>query len=242
MSAEVDYSKLERKLARYIGELGMNAIDVVKDQSRLLLKAVIKITPPNSNSQGRKAVFSDIAKSMTPIYPENFRGPHAAHIREILEKKDMVGFQAFLLNQKNKWRNWRIEKFSPELHRKAQNGQGKVTKSQHVFVAETREWEKYVKKQQSHVGREKCGWWPAYRSLGGTLPNWITRHTEGARGSFNDSQLNSKSFPSFTMRNFSHGIGGASRLIREAIRIRGEAMEKDIKRRLADLAKKTNAE
>lgn len=241
MSADVDSSKFERKMARYIEELGMNASEVVSDQSRLLLKAAIKLTPPNSNSQGRKAVYSDIARSMSPLYPENFRGPHAARIREMLEKKDLVGFQAFLMNQKNKWKSWRIETFSPDLHRKAQNSRGRVTKSQKIFVAENRQWEKYVKTQQSHVGREKCGWWPAYKRLGGTLPSWITRHTEGVRGNFNDAQLNNKSFPSFTIRNFSHGIGGSVRLIRDAIRIRGEAMEKDIKRRLTELAKKTNA-
>jgi hypothetical protein len=239
MNVDVDYSKLNAKVARYVDELGIDSREVIATQSRLLLKALIKITPPGTNAEGRKAVFSDIARSMSPVYPENFTGPHAERIRELVQKKDEVGFQAFLQKQTNKWKNWTVKPFSPQLHHGAQNARGRVTKSQKVFVLDAKSWEKYVKHEQSHVGRQKAGWWPAYLALGGTLPSWITRH-EGARG-FLINGLDNKTFPTFTMVNQTKGIGGIRRLIQSAVRIRAEAVEKDIKYRLAQLAKKTNA-
>lgn len=259
LTIQIDDSKFRTQLARFVDELGLAAPDVVKDQTRLLLKTVIGFTMPKTLAQGRAAVARDIARSMTPINPAYFHQPRMRERVTLLAlKDDLEGLRAVFSNSKS-WRNWRIEPFSPSLHTSARDPRsGRVLKSQRVFIpglytvtranAQTRketlggigqqakQWTKYVATVQGFVGRLKAAWGPAYEAVGGTLPAWVKRHAN-PRGAvkieFGDPQR-----PAIEFRNGAVGVGKLIGPFRGAMQTRAKAMATDIRRRMHEAKKK----
>ena len=250
LSITIDDSRFRAQLARFVDELGQDAREVVRGQTRLLLKQVIGFTPPKTLAQGRAAIGRDITRSMTPILLEDF--PNAKmreRVKELAEKQDIAGLKSFLANTKS-WRNWRVEPFSPSLHTSARNKRGRVTRSQRVFIPELARksgrqfrstsrasaWNKYMATMQGFAGRLKAAWGPAYEAVGGALPSWVKRHAS-PRGSvavhFGDPKR-----PAIEFRNGAVGVGQLINPFRAAMRIRAKALAGDISRKLRD-AKKT---
>lgn len=239
MTFTIDDSKFRAQLARFVDELGLEAKDVVRDQTRLLLKQVIAFTPPKTLAQGRAAVARDIKRSMTPINLDFF--PNARmrdRVEQLAGKNDVTGLRD-VFQTSTSWRNWRVEPFSPSLHTGDRDRNGRVRKNRMVFIPETvgGQFAKYVATVQKFVGRLKAAWGPAYLAVGGTLPAWVARHAS-PRGSvqinFGDPQR-----PSIEFRNRAVGVGHLRHPFASAMRFRAEGMRRDIARRLKLAAKKS---
>lgn len=99
-------------------------------------------------------------------------------------------------------------------------------------------------------GRLAAGWLvatfrgPIKITGSGQPPKFVTRHAEGARGTFIDS-LAVPNFPRFTITNFAKGISGKTinGMIQKALNIRGKAMAANAlmfmkgKKKIADYAR-----
>jgi hypothetical protein len=241
LTFEINDSRFRHQLARFVDELGLEAKDVVKDQTRLLLKTVIAFTAPKSLAQGRKAVARDINRSMTPIDYTWFRDRRLADRLHTLEQRgDAQGAQD-TLRAIGGWGAWRVLPFSPSLHTSARDNRGRVTRTQRTFVLQPESrnsrgaiaigpWSKYVATVQKRVGQLKAAWAPAYFAVGGTLPAWIANQSY-IRGSV-DVKFSDPQRPSIEFRNFAKGVGQLRHFFEGAFRTRAEAMRRDIARRL----------
>ncbi len=92
---------------------------------------------------------------------------------------------------------------------------------------------KVIKRIQDHVGRLKAGWLvaafagPIQLTGANTPPQWVTRHSSGARGRFVDGTANQDK-PTFLIANSAEGIGGKKTnvawIVQAAVKIRAKAM------------------
>src|SRR5262245_42876250 len=95
ITVQIDDSNFRRHLARFIDELGLEPIDVIRDQTRLLLRQIISFSPPKTLAQGRKAVAGDIRRSMAPIILDDFHLPRMhKRVAELAQRDDAGGLQA----------------------------------------------------------------------------------------------------------------------------------------------------
>lgn len=89
-----------------------------------------------------------------------------------------------------------------------------------------------LKKVTSEVarrfGRLKAGWIPSHKGTGdkGTVPTWVARHTDGARGGF-QSNLGLDNNPHVVLENHAKGVGKMTAVYQRAVQIRIKAMAKD---------------
>lgn len=232
-----DTTGLNKKIAQLhdalIGQ-GGDASTIIQDQARLLLKQVIKFTPPKSLAQGRRAVARDINKAATPYIDNHIQNP-------ILRQRwaDITGDENWTYSNAELegilrdfgWKTARVETWHPSLHTRVRNSRGRVGRNQNIFVLELSEWKRYVKDIQSRVGRMIAAWAATYVKLGGTVPTWIEKHLAGGvRGGIIASTLGTGTDkPSITFTNRARGIRQIERRFADALRVRGEAITKHIK-------------
>lgn len=245
LTFELDASELTRKMNRYVDELGLSGKEVVRDQTRLLLKQVIAFTPPKTLAQGRAAVARDIRRSMSPIVLDMFPLDRMRdRVEELVEKQDVTGLRAVFANSTS-WNKWRVEHFSETLHTFARDRRGRVRQNRFIFITEATEARKnsaqsqlrrYVAKVQGFVGRLKAAWGPAYLAVGGTLPAWVARHS-AVRGTV-DVNFGNPQRPSIELRNFAAGVSQLIHPVQSAMRTRSKAMASDLKRKLREAANK----
>lgn len=116
-----------------------------------------------------------------------------------------------------------------------QRGKQKVRIWQKITV-KSQTLKKLIARVVGHIGRQKAGWLPSYDTIaakGGFAASsrppgpWITRHRNGARGDCVD-ELQTNNAPAITLINFALGISNAENSSRGALRIRIEAMTKNM--------------
>ena len=74
LSVDLELNRVVSNLDRYVHELGMDAVEVVKTQTRLLTKQLVDhAMPPDSQAQGRTAIAQDLRKVFFPINEKKFR-------------------------------------------------------------------------------------------------------------------------------------------------------------------------
>jgi hypothetical protein len=103
-----------------------------------------------------------------------------------------------------------------------------VWKVQEKMVLRKSLFSAYLKEVQSHVGNMKAGWTAAARTVSLAVPQWISSKFSG--NGYGLSSL-SGSRPSITINNSSTGIARqVDNVAKSALRVRGEAIAKNIKR------------
>lgn len=242
ITLEANLKQFEASMARMVDRVGMGARYVVLDQSAKLVKTLIQITPPKDAGKTRTSIANRFNSRFAKANEWSLNSKEAKYGASGVwwyawrsnalygaadAQKDMTGATAE-----------EIAKLSYKLTNSGRTRVGQRGK-QKVYI-----WQKYVvkKKQlnaaiklvQSHIGRLKAGWLPAYDTLKATfaIPARITRHRSVAKGSAIDG-TNSKESPFFIMRNFGTGIQNLKKresyLLNRALSIRVKAMATDMK-------------
>lgn len=219
----------DRATLRYVEELGFTFPQAVRQSSRLLAAELMKFTAPRSQAQGRAAVKRDIGRAMWLLDPDKIHNDVlATAVRD--EEFDVVA--AFIANLTKRHSDstlmrFRLKHFSPDLHQSKRNSRGRVAKSQGVMVLERREYNRYVKATQKHVGSAKFGWAISGRELGVSIPAWIAGHSE-TQGDFHQD-LNPQN-PRVVMTNKSPGNTSITpAFIQRMVNRRTDAMNRDVR-------------
>jgi hypothetical protein len=233
MSFTLDTTKFNRAVAMYQDRLGMAAPDIVRTQGRLLLKMVIRLTPPKSLAQGRNAVARDIRRSMTPLDPDFFRNER---LQDLARRNDTEALNE-VIKRSGGWKGWVVSRFDKKLHTGQRDRRGRVQRDKRKFVTDIARLQKYTKDVQQRVGQRKAGWGRSYEFLGGTLPKWIARHTH--KPGYHIPDLGNKQFPSITIGNFAPGITDDRRVLQDSLRIRAKSMTLDVNRKLREISRQT---
>lgn len=188
---QIDDSLWKAKLAKYVAFVGGGMIEALNEEWPQLMDLVVRLTPPNSLQQGRKAVARDIQKTMRPF---DLQAVRDEGIQEIVQKKDVDGYNIVAGRVKSgPMAGTTAVHFSPEYHKQARNRYGRTGRDMKrvVLGSDAAMLRRYIKQVQDHVGYAKAGWLAALRLVGGKVaPGWVERHSAGAAGSVIDDRKN----------------------------------------------------
>jgi len=219
----IDSIRFDKAMAAF-RSLGIESKVIVKDETRFLVKQVIKFTPPKTLAQGRKAVARDIKNAMEPLDDTKFT---SKKISMLIRNKDVNSMRE-VVRRIPTMKASTVEEFDPvRLHERRRDSRGRVQRSKGVFVLDKKGWKKYVSKKQKNVGSAKAGWWPSLAAVGGSVPSWVSRHSNRF-GSVDTSRLESNTSPRIRIQNFSTAANSQNQQnhqVESAVRMRARSME-----------------
>lgn len=249
-SVTIDTTSLNRWIMRFHDDLGVSVNKLLRYEMRLCLRDCISWTGPKSLADGREKVRKDFSRSSKPLNSNALTGAitrTARHHKEVLSSmeeemlftfyllrandmirnRDYAGMNAMLQKMGKGLSKYHVAPFSPALFTAAPRGPNGGVKSQKVFVFDSAQWKRQLAEVQSHVGRLKAGWLPAYHANGGgAVASWIERHANGARGSYTPPDMKSdRQFAIAT--NFALGVGRSRAVVQRALKAREGAARKD---------------
>jgi hypothetical protein len=167
VSITINDSVWRDKIALYAAAFQKNMVEALNEEWPLLMEQVIRFTPPKTLAQGRAATNRDIRKTMRPFDPA---APRDSGLREVIEKKDIEGYNAIAANVKSgPMAGTTAVAFAPEVHTRRRNRIGRVGSDsrQVVLGSDARLLARYIKDVQNRVGFAKSGWLAALRLVGG---------------------------------------------------------------------------
>lgn len=172
----VDTATFESAMNRWIALKRITLREGLRRQAGLLADELVRDTPPEKGRVGsrtfgaRKAgearAERDIQRAVRPLDPRTFRSEGLADA--IREKRYDVIQKALP--------NFRIQPFAPDLHRKAQDRDGRVRRPTLVATPDHVEHAAYVREIKQRVGLAKGGWVAAQQALGRQPQSWLLTH------------------------------------------------------------------
>lgn len=212
---------------------------MVENEARLFLKQVITLTPPAGLGGAAKTVgehavsrdlnylFSGVSQGMADTISGEFgttgidhwltgKDGNKTHIQWQRLDPSGAGMPAFhAKNRDSRGRTYRLKRDKPGVWFSP-------------YVTSQSALDAYRAKILSHVGRRKAAWAKSYAALGGKVQGWISRHLSGAKGQiWND--LGNKNRPSVTVSSHAPGVGQDEQIVRDAMRIRAQAIGRKMK-------------
>jgi hypothetical protein len=196
---KVDASDFRRSFARFAAESKRSKQQVLRQQAKLFVRDVVKVTPPNKNSKynkpgGEKTVRNDIAKILVSA-----RKSHDAESARALHKR---------------YRNRRgriARSMGPSRHR--------VPAA--ALKAE-------LARSLANVGILASGWNAAAVKLGQVLPAWITRHGTRYGQCIVKVSATVMSITIVNAARFAGYVAGMQRRVQWAVNNRVRQMEKQM--------------
>lgn len=179
-----DTAKYRNDINAFVGKLGADGQLLLKEEMRLLLRDIQRLTAPKTLAQGRKAVSGDMGKVAGALDPDKIKWPE---MKTAVRDKDIPAILALAQNAKQGYFSKRRFLTTPDqlagAHLSARNNRGRVRSDQNNMTFASI-WKKYTKSVQDRVGYARAGWAAAAQGVGLTLPSWVTRHSAYAKGSY----------------------------------------------------------
>lgn len=251
----VDLADFGRQIQLLANATKKTLSDVVKDQSRLLVRDLIRSTPPHGTRpikedwtfqrhKGEKTIETDVRRLFSPIsnikavmYPtsasHHSRNIRRQYLQQMAVHGDWKGLSQALFFMKvtpdlvEMTGTIGVSDYRTKWAKWQKRGRIPKNTRDNTMVWESSAVNKVVHEIQLRVGWAKAGWLRAAAKLGvKRLPTWVTRHS-GAPGSFEDLTTDTD-MPSFTMTNDVPYIGylnNGGRLVSRAMANRQRAME-----------------
>lgn len=228
-----------RGLAALIHDAGLNSVTVVSKETGELIKTLVRRSPPINRKKTER--------SMSDRVYSRFHA--ASHIEDKLEPGSSgIAWgrhnRNFLVAYKNHRYigNAPIAEIKKLYYTLSKKGEQKLPflkprRRQMVLLrqgvtVQQKLLDDLVKKLKSNIGRLKAAWLvstvkgPIKITGANKPPAFVTKHIQGARGSFVDGLATPK-FPAFTIINRAKGIShkAVNGIIRDALQIRAKAMQ-----------------
>lgn len=239
-------ANLNRALASYVKDLGMEQKDVIHQWAGNLSVELMKETAPFT--KGRHASNGqDARKRGIESLENNFK-------RAVITPDIMFGKQeikneklrkALKSGRKDKvqgmlhgmgFDQWKVVDFNKSLHTDVRPIIYRRLKTQYKVTTNKRSWNDYLKRLKDKVGLMKAGWAISAEKLGKKVPKWIANNIFRAHGSCVISGTELK--PQITLNNYTRTVARYGGRYNHAIQWMFEKMQKDIKIRLRYLANK----
>jgi len=246
---DVNFRKM---LAEFARKTGVALPQVVRLEARLLLKEVIKWTPPFKNAStegesdraiGKAAVSRDIRRAIAPLEQGGWK---SKSIRDVIGRQDSEAMESILKGFKGAQGKPRVTAFSPQDHKIKRNPRsGRVAKNQWRFTFDAGKQKKYTRGMEKRVGAAKGSWAEAFTKVGGKPKGWtVTAHRLSQPSSSTVIDATSDPFnPSFEVTSTAAGVVNAKTLkqqINFAMKVRTKAMAAKMKRMMSNPEKYAN--
>lgn len=240
----------DRAFVNWVGVANLSIREAMRTQGRLLFERLINwrggaiATPPQSKTQGDRAVQRDIYRAVFPLRAEGFNDPRTRkRVRQLIDDGNHVRLQELIRAGMfgNNVKGAFLAEFDPIMHKSQRKSRGRVprtsSKAYRYATDDVAKLKEYIKRKQGMVGQAKGGWAKSLKRLGGKPSGWYGKHEKA--GEFED-RLDVKSKPEFVGINKSAWASGGDvdRIMGMAMEGRTMAMVKDIERRLESEWKK----
>lgn len=177
LTIKFDEAAYRHALNQFVGKLNADAQTLLKEEMRLVLRDIVRFTPPKTLAQGRKAVAGDVTRAISPLDQTSFgraKEETRTRMRAMIAKRDNVGLQAAINAMGG--RRWIVKAFSPSDHTSKRNRYGRVRRSQFTLTTDESKLKRYLASVQRRVGLAKAGWNAAASAVGLRLPSWVRKH------------------------------------------------------------------
>ena len=199
ITAEIDpqsMRNLNSAIGNFILQTGRDSDKVLKDQAKLFVKDLIKVTPPfgkatfsesynEQRKSGEDAVERDIRKVFIPlrVFAESVSSRNPKLAAAILAAGGIVGSNVKTKKSKvvkssidmdaldaifrNMGMEGRVVRYvNPEIHQRARGRRGRVKRATPLFVVSEKSLDSYITSVKKDVGKAKSGWLKAAIGLG----------------------------------------------------------------------------
>lgn len=181
---QFDVVKYRNDLNQFVTRLNADSTLLLKEEMRLLLRDIQRLSPPKTLAQGRKAVAGDMNRVAAPLDADKIRFPRMA---QAVRDRDEKAIRAIADNLKSGFFSKRklltSEAEMRTAHLAGRNNRGRVRKDQNN-MAMLRLWKKYTTEIQQRVGYARAGWAQAAAGVGLRLPSWVSKHTGYVKGGY----------------------------------------------------------
>lgn len=181
LSIKADTRDLEDKLYLLAKEARVAPWQVIREEGRLFAQQVVKLTPPQTQAQGRGAVARDFYRAVGVLDSKSFskaKQEVREPMRELIRRKDNETLQQALNDMDN--RGWVVKRFDPADHKGRRNRYGRVSRKSYVMTTDAAA-RRHLRWMQGAVGWAKGAQVAIIRALGGVVPSWYGKH-EAASG------------------------------------------------------------
>lgn len=249
LTASVDMTGFNAGIAGLQRALGVSARVIVEKEAGELIKTLVRISPPERQQRSNESIAKNLSSkfdqasrvsyfdSRTDPGAIKWTGANKQFLYGVANENDLrsVGDVKQIAKLSHRITSKGRTVYDFKSPRKRQ----KVALNQRIFLRAGM-LTKVIKYFQRNVGRLKAGWLVAsnmgvVKLSGRAIPQWITRHSKGARGRVVENNLNNAAAPAITISNFAKGIGapGVNALVSDAVKIRAKAMADNAARILA---------
>jgi hypothetical protein len=231
LTLKFDEASYRNSMNTLVKELKADGVLLLKEEMRLLLRDIVKFTPPlKGHAQGRNAVVGDLNKNARPLDPAKIEMPRLA---QVVRDRNAPAIVAITKNLKGGWGGRRVLSTQAEIaakHVRNRNNYGRVRRDQ-GNMAHLSDWLGYLKTVQSRVGYHRAGWLTAANAVGLRLPAWVSKHRRYAKGGYVPPSANSltiiSSNRSIKIPNY------FERHVYPAVRSRVRSIESELRRLIA---------
>lgn len=184
LKIKLDATKYRNDLNQFVDKLGADSTLLLKEEMRLLLRDIQRLTPPKTLAQGRKTIAKDMTRVAAPLDAAKIEFPRMA---AVVAKRDHEAVRAIAKNQKSGFFfNRKLLVTEEEIrtaHLSARNRRGRVPRDigNMAFLGL---WKKYTTSIQNRVGYARAGWAQAAAGVGLKLPSWVSKHAGYAKGAY----------------------------------------------------------
>jgi len=233
VSVKVDTRQLENSLYLLAKESRSAPGIVIKEETKFIAQAIMKLTPPKNLAQGRKRVQGDLARIVFPLDAAKITWKP---LKEAVEKKDVAKIAALVANSTKfqlKRDFTRDQGRMKEQHKKMRTRWGRINRGvRPVLVALVRDAAKYTKSVQKNVNWAKASFASAIVAAGGTVPKWVGKFTSKAGATVANFGEN----PRVVATAFNIKIPDFQRIVDNAVAQRVKITERKIERLVAGKA------
>lgn len=244
MKLQIHFDDEDFKLAarRAVRDLGADGKLLLREEVRLFVKEWRSRIPPfasfgrertgQDKRVGSNAIAKDLRRLAAPMNPAKIRNER---LRELVQRQDVVTFEAFANNVRDEFLRRRTLLTSSTVgpkHKAARNRtRGRIYREQPHIMRE-REWKRYLKEQQKKVGWNKAAFNRALIATGARIPAYIARH--GPRGTYLESGVGNKF--SITLGGRVN-VPGAQVAVSQALALRARKLTSEVNRLVRQLAR-----
>jgi hypothetical protein len=254
-TVEVDTSRLAEVLSDLQEALGKDGkpadmAEIVADETRLLVRQITRFVPPQTQAIGERAISRELKSLFTAVDQEM--------IDTIGSEYGLTNIDQWITTISGKKIRLRWDAIDPtgermpERHNKARDSRGKIRKGPWPHPPEWRarvvvskeDRAAYAAKTMKKVGLWKASWAKILADMAdgkAKIAGWINRHIEDGTAAkislANAMGLQNGTSPSVQFGSRAPGVMRTADKVRDAARVRGEAIKKKVRLILSGYAK-----
>lgn len=235
---DIDTSKLNSRILELHDALiaqGGDVESIFRDEARLFLRQVIRLTPPKTREQGEAAIKRDLMKIFTPVNQD--------FLDDLIIEHGHNNIDAWITSAVDPGvkRHVMFDYASntgtemADFHQRNRDNRGRTRPLKRMasgwyspFAVSFEDFASYRDKVLKRVGMRKAGWGVSLIGMAGKVAGWIRRHVDSKQAK-GELHLVAADKPSVTMINRSPGIGQDVRTVNSALRVRSQAIGRRIR-------------